>query len=337
MTISIHEDSQKAYDIVKKLQNLFVTKLNKISILNDNKEASEIKWLRNKGLNGGGNRFVFKDCSFFNTASINVSHIQYENDENKKLQSVSALSTIIHPNNPKNPSIHMHISYSKLKDEKASFRIMADLNPSIFKDKNEELFTKALKVLAKDTFDEGKTQGDKYFYIPALKTHRGCSHFYLENYFTNDLEKDFDFAYKFGEEIINTYISMLLVHNKSTNKDDLQKQLDYHTLYFYQVLCLDAGTVSGLLVHNENDLGILASLPTKINIKLLDSWLILQKNTQDILLENICECIKEDGIINDDIKIKIANIIREFYKKYPEAVSFLASSFKKTSVISNHK
>ena len=43
------------------------------------------------------------------------------------------------------------------------------------------------------------------------------------------------------------------------------QQLAYHTLYFFQVLTLDRGTTSGLLVHDQNDLGIMGSLPAWVD------------------------------------------------------------------------
>ena len=43
-----------------------------------------------------------------------------------------------------------------------------------------------------------------------------------------------------------------------------KKQLAYHTRYFYQVLLLDRGTTAGLLVHDDNDVGTLGSLPGQV-------------------------------------------------------------------------
>ena len=78
-----------------------------------------------------------------------------------------------------------------------------------------------------------------------------------------------------GEAAIDTYCDILsaaLEKRTSPTEADYKKQLDYHTLYFFQVLTLDRGTTSGLLVHDQNDVGILASLPSHVNRNLLASW-----------------------------------------------------------------
>ena len=41
--------------------------------------------------------------------------------------------------------------------------------------------------------------------------------------------------------------------------------------YLFQVLTLDRGTTSGLLIHNQNDVGIMGSLSLYINKVLLSS------------------------------------------------------------------
>ena len=136
LILSKSDDAVKAYELVKNLQKRFVDKLNNLSFLfGENKKFEEVIWLRENGLFGGGNRFEAKDEFLFNSASVNVSQVQYENDSSKTLQSATAISTIIHPKNPNVPSIHIHISLTILKDGNSYYRLMADLNPSI---KNNE-------------------------------------------------------------------------------------------------------------------------------------------------------------------------------------------------------
>ena len=161
ITLSNHAQAKKAYTLVKSLQNSFVGKLNSISSnFGSDKNFKEVSWLRNDGLNGGGSRFQSCDLDFFNTASVNVSQVHYENDESKSLNSASAISTIIHPNNPLLPSFHMHISYTLMKDGKFYWRIMADLNPSNERCQDTEDFFNSLKDLDKENYDEGVKQGD---------------------------------------------------------------------------------------------------------------------------------------------------------------------------------
>ena len=341
LTMASSNEAVKALDLVKGLQERFVNKLNDLSrTLGEHKEFKEVIWARDEGIHGGGNRFEGDDNILFNRASVNVSQVHYENEPDKALLSASAISTIIHPKNPKVPSIHIHISLTQLRNKKSYWRIMADLNPSISNEEDREIFLKTIKTLSGDSFDEGLQQGDKYFYIPALKRHRGVCHFYLENYKTDDDEKDFDFAKTFGEGVIDTYINIIENAYKTRNVfsvNDIKEQLAYHTLYLFQVLTLDRGTTSGLLVHNQNDIGIMGSLPSFVNKALLESWEITLNTPQNELLEAICECINDKGVIDLKTKEKLANAVRTHYKKYPEALKYQASGNTIPSTVSNHK
>lgn len=343
MTMIMAKSTQavNAYTLVRALQKRFVDKLNYLSqTIGENKNYEEVTWLRDKGIHGGGSRFEARDNILFNTASVNVSQVHYDEDDTKRLQSASAISTIIHPKNPNVPSIHIHISLTQIKGSKAYWRIMADLNPSIENSEDKEVFEKALKTLSKDTFEEGIKQGDKYFNIPDLNRHRGISHFYLENYKTSNIQEDYDFANSFGEGIIDTYIDIItnaFKTRKEIKKEDKQQQLDYHTLYLFQVLTLDRGTTSGLLIHNQNDVGIMGSLPTFINKALLKSWQEKTLKPQDELVSNLVKAINDDGKVNQATKEKLAQVVREHYKKYPQALSMQASGNIIPSTVSNHK
>ncbi len=345
ITMAKSEEAQEALALVKKLQKRFVDKLNELSFtLGAHKDFQEVIWARDEGKHGGGSRFESQDNKLFNTASVNVSQVHYDDEPSKKLQSASAISTIIHPKNPKVPSIHIHISLTKLRDDSSYWRIMADLNPSLENNGDKEFFIQALKKASKksskECFDEGIKQGDKYFYIPALKKHRGVSHFYLENYNTEEKEKDFEFAQNFGNIIIDAYIDIITnAYKKRTcfSIHDITQQLDYHTLYLFQVLTLDRGTTSGLLIHNQNDLGIMASLPKFVNKKLLLSWAKNLEYPQNILVEKIVEDINSEGEINNISKIKLAQTVRNHYKEYPESLKMQASGNTVPTTVSNHQ
>jgi coproporphyrinogen III oxidase len=334
------QDAIKAYELVSSLQKRFVDKLDNLSLaLGENKKFKEVTWLRDNGIHGGGNRFEAKDEILFNTASVNVSQVHYDEDETKALQSATAISTIIHPKNPNVPSIHIHISLTCLRDGSSYWRVMADLNPSLLNDEDKKVFDNKLKELAKETYDEGTKQGEKYFFIPALNRHRGVSHFYLENFKSEDKQKDFEFALNFGEGIIDTYIDIIsnAFKNRTTfSVQDIKKQLDYHTLYLFQVLSLDRGTTSGLLVHNQNDIGIMGSLPSFINKSLLKSWQEKVEKPQDELIENLVKQIDDRGIIDKNTKEKLAQKVREHYKKYPQALKYQASGNVVPNTVNNH-
>lgn len=322
-------DAIKALYIVGHLQQRFVTKLNDFSTkYGENKAYEEFSWLRDDGLHGGGNRYESRDTTLFNAGSVNVSQIHYEEMEDKKLKSATAISTIIHPKNPHLPSIHIHISYTQMRDEHSYWRIMADLNPSIYNEEDKKRFDTALKKFAKENFMEGKKQGDKYFHIPTLERSRGVSHFYLEEFNSSSRDKDFEFAQSFGNGVIDTYIDIITdaIESRTTVlESQRQEQLDYHTLYLFQVLTLDRGTTAGVLVHSQNDIGIMGSLPSFVNKPLLDSWIAKMQTPQDTLLTKLIDVIDDNGVIDKETKERFANVLREHYALYPDAIHMQAS------------
>jgi len=340
MKMANSTNAQKAYKLVKNLQKRFVKKLDKLSQeLGKDKKFEEVTWLRDEGLHGGGSRYEARDEKLFNTASVNVSQVHYNEMPEKNLMSATAISTIIHPKNPNVPSIHIHISLTQLRDKSSYWRVMADLNPSIFNENDRVIFDKALQDLSHDKYDEGSMQGDKYFNVPALGRTRGVSHFYLENYKTTDKKADFAFAQTFGEGVIDTYIDIIenaYKTRQNITQETLQKQLDYHTLYLFQVLTLDRGTTSGLLIHNQNDVGIMGSLPSHINKELLNSWKTKVEKPQDELVQAILNAVDDKGNIDRKTKEKLAQVVRKHYKKHPQALSQQASGHTIPSTVQNH-
>jgi len=335
--------ANQAYQLVDTLQQRFVNKLTTIGkSFGSGQNFEAIEWFRDNGKHGGGLRFVATDSHIFNRGSVNLSQVQYDDDESKGLASATAISTIIHPKNPLAPSVHMHISWTELKDGRGYWRIMADLNPSIENADDKSKFASNLQQAAPDQYQAAADQGDRYFYIPALGRHRGVTHFYLENYNTGNNEIDSALAAKVGESTIDCYCETLqatLERNINVTDSDYEKQLDYHTLYFFQVLTLDRGTTSGLLVHDQNDVGILGSLPSHINKSLVTSWIEKLQTPQDQLLENIVNCLPNDEVcpIEDVTKQKLAQAIREHYKKHPQAIDMQARGDSIPTTVSNHR
>lgn len=334
------KNAQDAYKIIGGLQTYFVNKLEALSKeLGEDKEFEALTWLRDEGHHGGGVRYASKDERLFNTASVNISQVHYDDLEDKNLSSASALSSIIHPKNPHAPSIHIHISLTELRDGSHYWRIMADLNPSIFYEEDKETFDAVLKSVAPTLYKEAMKQGDKYFKIPALKCHRGVSHFYLEDYTMQSLQEELAFVEDFTKSVIDSYVEIInaAIKNRcSISSKDIAQQLHYHTLYLFQVLTLDRGTTAGLLIHNQNDLGILASLPTYISKDLLLSWVQKLNAPQNELVKELANAVNTEGKIDDSTKLQFAYILREHYKKYPEALDLQASGDITISTIENH-
>lgn len=335
-------EAKKAYVLVEELQAYFVAKLNDIShTFGQAKECEAVEWERDEGRHGGGVRYEARDENIFNRASVNVSQVHYDDDEAKKLSSATAISTIIHPFHPYAPSMHMHISWTQMRDGKGYWRVMGDLNPSLKNDDFQKDFEMALSKAAGIYIEAGTKQGDRYFNIPVLGRTRGVSHFYLENFNTGDFEADKAFAYGMGKAIIDVYIDItkqaLQVQTIYT-EEEKAIQLDYHTLYLFQVLTLDRGTTSGLLVHDQNDVGIMGSIPSHINKPLLYSWLDLMPHPQERLLLRLLDALPEGKIVlvTETVKKRLANAVRAHYKEFPEALSMQASGEIVPSTVNNH-
>jgi coproporphyrinogen III oxidase len=332
----------EALKCVEELQEYFVTKLNELSCkFGENLAFEQVSWLRDNGTHGGGSRYESRDESIFNRASVNVSQVHYDDMPEKKLSSATAISTIIHPDNPRASSMHMHISLTEMRDGTIYWRIMADLNPSIKNELDKKIFDTMLHDVSVEYYEEGTTQGNRYFTIPVLNRTRGVSHFYLENFTSNDFNSDLEFARKFGKNVIDTYIKIIanaMTLYTSIRDIDKAEQLEYHTTYLFQVLTLDRGTTSGLIIHDQNDIGIMGSIPAYIDVKLLKSWLCLMPEPQDKLLESIIEVLGGEGVVyvDETIKKQLANTVRDHYKNYPEALSMQASGNIVPPTVNNH-
>lgn len=331
-----------AYNLVTDLQTYFADRLNKVSAkFGNSKDFQKVVWLRDEGKHGGGSRFEARDETLFNRGSVNVSQIQYDDMPEKKLGSATAISTIIHPNNPHLPSMHMHISWTQMRDSTGYWRIMADLNPSLYNQEGKEAFDANLKKEAGEYAQSAMVSGDKYFNIPALGRTRGVSHFYLEGFNTGDFHADMTFAKNMGTKVIDTYID-IIIHaiqkNPTFTKEEKVQQLAYHTLYLFQVLTLDRGTTSGLLVHDQNDVGIMGSIPSHINRELLTSWIDKMPVPQEKLVQSLLDALPDEMPTPVAIETKkaLAQAVREHYKKYPQALRMQASGEIIPPTVDNH-
>ena len=342
----------EALELVSMLQARFVEGLERVSSACGHEVKFEkTEWLRDAGQHGGGNRYTLSESDLFNRASVNVSQVHYDDLPEKKLGSATAISTIIHPQNPHAPSVHIHISWTEMKavgdaPDRGYWRIMADLNPSVLHEEYRDQFVHCMRQAAPRQYEEASAQGDRYFYIPALGRHRGVTHFYLESYATEDVDADRAFAELFGKGVIDSYLEILqsaLATYPDADDAARAEQLAYHTLYMFQVLTLDRGTTSGLLVHDQNDLGIMGSLPARVDSKLLASWQSKVEPPQDELVrELVAQLVKalpdaSPAVVSDEVKLKLVRTVREHYQKNPEALAMQASGNVIVPTVDNHR
>ncbi len=326
--------------LVTHLQDRLVRRLEAVARGVEAEEAFRpVEWDRDGGRHGGGVRFVATG-PLFNRASVNVSAIHYDDLPDKRLASATALSSIVHPDAPHGPSVHLHVSFTEMRGGSGYWRVMADLNPSIPHPPAAQAFRQALADAAGGHFEAASAQGDRYFWIPALDRPRGVVHFYLEAFHSGDFEADLVLARRIAQAAIDTYTEVLdtaLRAHPSAPAEERAQQLAYHTLYLLQVLTLDRGTTSGLLVHDQNDVGILGSLPARVDRDLLATWIPRLPPPQDTLLVDLVDALPPSGAVDDDVKQRLADVVRAFYRAHPEALALQASGDVVPPTVANHR
>jgi len=331
-----------ALDLVTGLQHRFVQGLEQLAATQGSSQRfAAVEWARDEGRHGGGIRFETADGDLIGRGSVNVSQVHYDDLAEKKLGSANAISTIIHPLHPLAPSVHIHISWTEMKDGTGYWRMMADLNPANANPAHTARFLAALQQAAPTQFDEAEAQGERYFYIPALSRHRGVAHFYLENYNSGDAAADYTLAQTVGEAAIDTYLAILsdtLQQAPAPTDAERAAQLAYHSLYFFQVLTLDRGTTTGLLVHDQNDIGIMGSLPAYVDRDLLSSWEERMQPPQGQLLHALINALPDasPALVDAAAKVRLATVVRNHYRTYPEALSMQASGDTIPPTVKNH-
>jgi coproporphyrinogen III oxidase len=331
--------ARRALDIVETLQASLVARLEQAAAAHSVPVSfAPTSWLRDGGIHGGGTRWGTGDNDAFDRASVNVSAIHYDDLPTKSLAGATALSTIVHPRNPHAPSMHMHISHTEMRSGRATWRIMADLNPSIPYDADRDAFASTLSRATGELYEQGAAEGDRYFFIPALGRHRGVTHYYLESWTSGDPDADEVFAKGVGDAVIDQY-GRLIEGRMAIPATDTDKaaQRAYHTLYLFQVLTLDRGTTSGLLVHDENDVGIMGSLPSVVDPQLLASWAEKVPSVQRPLVEALVAVLGASGAVTIEAKKGLAEAVREHYRAHPEALELQARGSVVPPTVANHR
>jgi coproporphyrinogen III oxidase len=117
-----------------------------------------------------------------------------------------------------------------------------------------------------------------------------------------------------------------------------QRQREYHSLYFLQVLTLDRGTTSGLMVHGDNDVGIFGSLPSTMDWAWLQSRVALQSPPQDALLQSLIDTLNDGPtpVVDIPTKRRLADVVRAHYRAHPAALDLQARGNIVPPTVANH-
>lgn len=255
---------------VKDLQNKITQKMKSYDA---DITITEDIWSRKDFINadGGGGITRAFEGSFFENAGVNTSEISGKIDPNfaSKLQGSSdelwaaGISLIIHPINPKIPTVHANFRMIEQGD-KFWFGGGADLTPYY---PHEEDFTYFHDVWKRacskyECYKEMKETCDKYF----TNTHRnnemrGIGGIFFDHFNSGDIEKDFNQVVDISNHFIESYFPIVDKRkDESYTDEDVEFQRHRHGRYVEFNLLHDRGTLFGLKTKGRVD-SILISLP----------------------------------------------------------------------------
>lgn len=166
----------------------------------------------------------------------------------------SGISSIIHPQNPFVPVIHMNVRYFELSSGKSWFGGGIDLTPHYIDEQEAAWFHHELKAIC-NQFDPGcyqqfKDGADTYFYLPHRDETRGVGGIFFDHQPAGDesaFEKLFSFTCELAEAYPRIYLQ-LLNKNRSHAFTEADRNWQYlrRGRYVEFNLLYDRGTRFGL-------------------------------------------------------------------------------------------
>ncbi len=265
------EDAKKAFSQhVKELQNQIVQKMQEID---PSLKMTEDVWDRkdHAGFPGGGGITRALEGEIFENAGVNTSEIFGKINPTfaKNLQGVgdelwaAGISLIIHPKNPKVPTVHANFRMI-CQGDSFWFGGGADLTPFYPFEEDFSYFHTVWKKACEpfDVYDEMKKTCDEYF----VNTHRnnemrGIGGIFYDHFNTGDIQKDFDMGIALSNHFIESYFPLVEKRkSESFNDEDLDFQQHRRGRYVEFNLLHDRGTLFGLKTNGRID-SILISLP----------------------------------------------------------------------------
>ncbi len=258
---------------VKNLQNQISQRMKDLDVQID---INEDNWSRldHIGEDGGGGITRAFEGNIFENAGVNTSEIKGKINPEfaKKLQGDSdqlwatGISLIIHPFNPKIPTVHMNFRMINQGD-KVWFGGGADLTPFYPYEEDFSYFHGVWKKACKPygNYDHMKKTCDEYF-VNAHRNNemRGIGGIFFDHLNTGDLKKDFDMVVDLSNHFIESYFP--IVENRMQEdfgQEDVDFQLHRRGRYVEFNLLHDRGTLFGLKTNGRTD-SILISLPKRV-------------------------------------------------------------------------
>jgi coproporphyrinogen III oxidase len=266
---------QKIFEThVKNLQDLITDELKKIdpSIV-----LHEDIWSRNDhaGNPGGGGRTRAFSGKIIENAGVNTSTIFGEVDPlfakslggNSTQVWATGISLIIHPFNPKVPTVHANFRMI-VNGDKTWFGGGADLTPFFPNETEFKYFHKVWSDACAPfgVYEKMKKECDEYF----VNTHRGSEMrgiggIFYDHWNSGNLENDFKMVNALSNCFIPSYFPIVnRTKDLPFTEEDVDFQLHRRGRYVEFNLLHDRGTLFGLKTNGRTD-SILISLPARCN------------------------------------------------------------------------
>jgi coproporphyrinogen III oxidase len=227
-----------------------------------------------KGNDGGGGKTRVMTGKIFENAGVNTSQVYGEidpnfakalgNDKSNQLWA-SGISLIIHPRNPRVPTVHANFRMIIL-GEKLWFGGGADLTPFYPHEEDFAYFhgvwKKALSPYG--LYEKFKKNCDEYFVnFHRDNEMRGIGGFFFDHFSLSDGQKDLNFIKEVSSFFIESYFPIVEKRFKEEyTQDDEEFMLHRHGRYVEFNLLHDRGTLFGLKTNGRTD-SIFVSLPAR--------------------------------------------------------------------------
>jgi coproporphyrinogen III oxidase len=231
---------------------------------------------------GGGTTAILQNGNIIEKGAVNFSFVKgkYSPEmkkilgENAQHYAATGISSIIHPQNPWMPIIHMNVRYFALDNGISWFGGGIDLTPHIIEPEDAILFHRLLMETC-DRFDtrfypDYKQWADDYYFLPHRNETRGVGGIFFDRLkpgSSEEFEKLFDFTKNLSLLYPDIYAGYMKKNgHRSYSEREKEWQLLRRGRYVEFNLVHDRGTKFGL-ESGGNTESILASLPANASWK----------------------------------------------------------------------